>query len=477
MNERIQELLAFAKAEGIQVIDLCYTNLIGQWHHVSLPPNQFNENMFSRGVAFDGSCVPGFAKLESSDMVVVPDPTTAIIDTFWDQKTLSMLCEVCDARTQEPFRGDPRGIARRAEQYLRETGIADQSYWGPEFEFYIFNSIHYRNDVNTAFYQIDSEEADWGPRPDEPGYLGSKIPRKGGYHAIPPLDRMYNIRAEMVRVIQECGIDVRYHHHEVGGPGQSEIEMIMGPLLKTADSAQRIKYIVKMVAQRNQKTATFMPKPLFDEAGSGMHFHQRLEKDGKPIFYDKKGYAELSKTALYYIGGILHHGPALLAITNPSTNSFKRLIPGFEAPVNLFFSLANRSAAIRIPKYAVLPQEKRFEFRPPDATCNIYLSMAAQLLAGIDGIKRKIDPTKYGFGPFDINVFGLPPEKRNSIKSLPTSLREALLALENDHDFLTQGGVFPEDFISSWVSYKMEHDYNAVRNRPHPYEMRLYYDV
>jgi glutamine synthetase len=477
MKASIEELIAFAKAEGIHVIDLCYTNLLGQWHHVSLPLNQFSEEMFHRGVAFDGSGVPGFAKLESSDMVVVPDPATAIVDTFWDQKALSMICVVCDAQTQEPFHGDPREIAKRAEQYLCQSGIADQSLWGPEFEFYIFNSIKYRNDVNTSFYQIDSEEADWGSKTDEPGYLGSKIPRRGGYHAIPPLDRMYNIRAEMVSVIQACGIEVRYHHHEVGGPGQSEIEMIMGPLLKTADAAQRIKYIVKMVAQRNQKTATFMPKPLFDEAGSGMHFHQRLTKDGKPIFYDKEGYGGLSELALYYIGGLLHHGPALLSITNPSTNSYKRLIPGFEAPVNLFFSLANRSAAIRIPRYATAPQEKRFEFRPPDGTCNIYLAMAAQLMAGIDGIKRKIDPTKAGFGPLDVNVFALPPEERNTIKSLPASLRETLIALKEDHDFLLEGGVFPEDFFSYWVSYKMEQEYNAVRNRPHPYEMRLYYDV
>ena len=477
MKERIQELIAFAKAEDVIAIDLKYTDLFGGWHHITIPQSQFMEDVFERGVAFDGASIPGFTRLERGDMVVVPDPSTANIDPFWDHKTLSMICDVRDARTLEPFTGDPRWIARRAEEYLKETGIADVSYWGPEFEFYVFDSINYGTDINYSYYRIDSEEADWNSRSEEPGNLGGKIPRQGGYHAIQPLDKMYNLRAEMVRVMEEFGIKVRYHHHEVGGPGQSEIEIQLGSLLKTADAGQNIKYIVKMVAHKNKKTATFIPKPLFDEAGSGMHYHQRLEKDGEPIFYDEKGYAGLSETALYYIGGLLHHGPALLAITNPSTISYKRLIPGFEAPVNLIFGLANRSATIRIPRYALTPKEKRIEFRPPDATCNIYLAMAAQLLAGIDGIKRKIDPTKEGFGPIDVNVFTLPPEERAIIKSLPASLKEALEALDSDHDFLSQGKVFPSNFVSNWVSYKMEKEYNRVRNRPHPYEMQLYYDV
>jgi glutamine synthetase len=377
----------------------------------------------------------------------------------------------------EPFRGDPRRIAWKAERYLKEAGIADISYWGPEFEFYLFDSVKYGMDVNYSFYQIESEEGDWNAAGADLGVPGSKIPRKGGYHAIPPLDRMYNLRAEMVKVIEDYGIKVRYHHHEVGGPGQEEIEIPLGPLLKMADATQRIKYIVKMVARKHDKTATFMPKPLYGEAGSGMHFHQRLEKGEKPIFYDEKGYAGLSETALHYIGGLLKHGPALLAITNPSTNSYKRLTPGYEAPVNLFFGLANRSAAVRIPRYAVEPHEKRFEFRPPDATCNVYLAMAAQLLAGIDGIKKKVDPSDEGFGPIDANVFALPLKEREAIRKLPVSLREALEALEQDNEFLTQGKVFPDNFVSSWITYKMENEYYAVRNRPHPYEMRLYYDV
>jgi glutamine synthetase len=477
MDERIQELIAFAKAENVVAIDLKYTDLFGGWHHITVPQNQFVEDVFERGVAFDGSSIPGFARLERGDMVVVPDPSTANIDPFCDHKTLSMICDVRDARTLEPFPGDPRRIARRAEEYLIETGIADVSYWGPEFEFYIFDSIDYGSDINYSFYQIDSMEADWNSRSNVPGNLGGKIPRRGGYHAIPPMDRMHNLRSEMVRVIESFGIKVRYHHHEVGGPGQSEIEVQLGTLLKIGDASQTIKYIVKMVAQKNQKTATFIPKPLFDEAGSGMHFHQRLEKDGEPIFYDENGYAGLSETALHYIGGLLHHGPALLAITNPSTISYKRLIPGFEAPVNLIFGLANRSATIRIPRYAFAPHEKRIEFRPPDGTCNIYLAMAAQLLAGIDGIKRKIDPTKEGFGPVDVNVFTLPPEERAAIKALPGSLKEALEALQHDNEFLSQGKIFPSNFVSTLITYKMEKEYNAVRNRPHPYEMRLYYDV
>lgn len=477
MDDRIQEIIAFAKAEEVVAIDLKYTDLFGGWHHITIPKSQFTEEVFEQGVAFDGSSIPGFSRLEKGDMVVIPDPSTANIDPFWEQKTLSMLCDVKDALTLEPFPGDPRRIAYRAEEYLIETGIADVSYWGPEFEFYIFDSIDYLNDINVAFYKIDSEEADWNSQSDLPGNLGGKIPRRGGYHAIPPLDKSYNIRSEMVRIIESYGVKVRYDHHEVGGPGQSEIEIMLGPLLRTADATQNIKYIVKMVAQKNNKTATFMPKPLYDEAGSGMHFHQRLVKGGEPIFYDDKGYAGLSETALHYIGGLLYHGPALLAITNPSTISYKRLIPGFEAPVKIFFGLANRSAAIRIPRYAMTPHEKRIEFRPPDGTCNIYLAMAAQLLAGIDGIKRKIDPTKEGFGPIDANVFALPQEEQAKIKGLPVTLKEALEALEQDHEFLFQGKVFPPNFIDTWVTYKMEKEYNEVRYRPHPYEMRLYYDV
>ena len=459
------------------MIDLKFCNLIGGWHHLSLPASQLNEDLFARGEGFDGSSIPGFKQLEAGDMVLIPDPDTALIDPFWEQKTLGFICDIADPVTLARYERDPRHIAEKAENFLIKSGIADESLWGPEFEFYIFDHINYKNDINLAYYRIDSEEADWNTGSDGEANLGYKIPRKGGYHAIPPLDVLYNVRAEMVREIEHSGVPVRYHHHEVGGPGQSEIEIRLNPLRHAGDITLLVKYIVKMTAKKHNKTVTFMPKPLYNEAGSGMHFHQLLLKNGKPVFYDKNGYAGLSDTARWYIGGILSHGPALLGLTNPSTNSYKRLVPGFEAPVKLFYGIANRSAAVRIPKYATKPFEKRFEFRPPDATCNIYLALAAQLMAGIDGIRRKIDPTEAGFGPYDVNVFNLPQSKRSAIKSLPTSLKDALEALKNDHAFLLEGGVFSEDLIDAWIDYKMSKEHNEVRNRPHPYEMSLYFDV
>ncbi|UCE08482.1 MAG: glutamine synthetase, partial [bacterium] len=330
---------------------------------------------------------------------------------------------------------------------------------------------------NLACYRIDSEEGDWNSGVEDEQNLGHKIPRQGGYHAIPPLDNLYNLRAQMVQYIEECSIPVRYHHHEVGGPGQSEIEIHHHPLLKTGDMTMMIKYIIRMVANKNQKTVTFMPKPLYNEAGSGMHIHIQLWKEEKNLFYDEKGYAGLSQAAMYFIGGILKHGPALLAFTNPSTISYKRLVPGFEAPVKAIFGLANRTAAIRIPKYANTPETKRFEFRPPDATCNIYLAISALLMAGIDGINKQIDPTREGFGPYDINIFNIPKSEQEKIKSLPTSLKEALDALAADHDFLLEGEIFSERLIETWIDHKFNKEFNEVRSRPHPYEMSLYYDV
>jgi len=477
MIKSVKEIIAQARRQKVEMIDLKFCNLLGGWHHLTLPISQMNENLFKKGEGFDGSSIPGFKQLEAGDMVLIPDPNTALVDPFWEQKTLGFICDIADPVTLQNYERDPRCIASKAERYLKETGIADQSLWGPEFEFYIFDHINYRNDINLAYYRIDSEEADWNAGADEERNLGYKIPRKGGYHAIPPLDILYNMRAEMVKEIETAGVPVRYHHHEVGGPGQSEIEIRLNPLQRAGDVTMLTKYIIKMTAKKHNKTVTFMPKPLYNEAGSGMHFHQLLRKNGKPIFYDKKGYAGLSEIARYYIGGILTHGPALLALTNPSTNSYKRLVPGFEAPVKLFFGLANRSAAVRIPKYANAPDEKRFEFRPPDATCNIYLALAAQLMAGIDGIKRRIDPTAAGFGPYDVNVFDIPPAEREQIKSLPTSMKEALDALKVDHDFLLEGDVFTKDLIEAWIDYKMNKEHNEVRNRPHPFEMSLYFDV
>jgi glutamine synthetase len=426
---------------------------------------------------FDGSSVPGFKSVQAGDMVLIPDPSTALADPFWDQPTMGVICNIAEAGTMVPFANDPRTVASRAETLLAEQGIAERSLWGPEFEFYIFDKIVYSSDINISYYRIDSEEADWNTGAEEGQNLGGKIPHKGGYHAMPPLDSLYNVRAEMSRRIEEAAIPVRYHHHEVGGPGQSEIEINLLPLLAAADATMLIKYLTKMVAREAGKTVTYMPKPLYNEAGSGMHFHQLLVRGDLSLFYEQGTYAALSKLARCYIGGLLRHGRALLALTNPSTNSFKRLVPGFEAPVSLCYGLANRSAAVRIPKYVDSAHEKRIEFRPPDGTCNPYLAMAAQLMAGIDGIVNEIDAEQEGFGPVDVNLFEASEEERARVGKLPTSLKESLLALDEDHEFLLRGGVFNEEIVQIWIETKMRRDYDEVRNRPHPYEMSLYFDV
>lgn len=460
-----------------EMIDLKFCGMLGHWHHLTIPASRLSEKIFTEGEAFDGSSIPGFKTVEQGDMVLLPDPQTMLLDPFWAAPTVSFICDIVEADSKASFNRDPRGVAERAEEALRASGIADESWWLPEFEFYIFDKVASTNDINTASYAIDSEEADWNSGLEEAQNLGHKIPRKGGYHAIPPLDHLYDLRAEMCRRIEKAGVPVKYHHHEVGGPGQSEIEIMLRPLPRVGDEVMLTKYLIKNTAREFNKTVTFMPKPLYNEAGSGMHIHMLLRKGGENVFYDTKGYAGLSKAALYAIGGILRHGPSLLAFTNPSTNSYKRLVPGFEAPTNLFFGLANRSAAIRIPKSAISESEKRFEFRPPDATCNFYFAVSALLLAALDGIKKKIDPSKEGFGPLDKNLFALSHQEREKIKQLPTSLREAMLALQQDHAYLVEGGVFSEELIETWIHYKLEHEYLAVRNRPHPYEISLYYDV
>ncbi len=477
MDTNIQEILALAKTEKVKAIDLQFTNLFGGWHHLTLPISQLDETIFTTGLPFDGASIPGFKSLEAGDMSLVADPSTVLWDPFWESKTLSFISFVREADTGADFLRDPRGIAKRAEELLISSGIGDRSMWAPEFEFYIFDQVSYQNDVNLAGYRIDSAEADWNSGQDLPGNLGHKIPRGSGYHAPPPLDRLYNLRAKMVERLEEAKIPVRYHHHEVGGPGQSEIEILLGSMPWIGDAAQRAKYLIRMTAHQAEKTVTFMPKPLYNEAGSGMHFHQTLWKGDRNLFYDENGYAGLSALAHSYIAGLLDHGPALLALTNPSTNSYKRLVPGFEAPVRLFYGLANRSAAVRIPKYATSHDEKRIEFRPGDATCNVYLALAAQLLAGIDGIRRKLDPTKLKMGPIDKNIMKMPLEEQLKIRMLPTSLREACVALEEDHEFLTRDGVFPADFMNIWIQQKLDKEYDEVRRRPHPYEIGLYYDV
>jgi len=473
MFQTFEQAQGYIAAQGIQVIDLKFCDLWGRWHHLTIPASQFEPKLMEDGIGFDGSSV-GLKSVKAGDMVLVPDLGTAFLDPFWETATLSFICRTLEADTHEIFANDPRNIAIRAEEYMKSTGIADESRWGPEFEFYIFDSVSYENSANRAGFLVQSNVADWN---SGDGGHGHYIPLHGGYHAIPPKDQLYKVRTRMTAHLERMGVPVKYHHHEVGGPGQCEIETPMMGLIQAGDATMIIKYVTKLTAHENGQTATFMPKPLFGEAGSGMHFHQHLFKQNKNVFYDAKGYGCLSQTGLYYIGGLLKHGPAVLALTNPSTNSYRRLVPGYEAPVNAFFSLGNRSAAVRIPKYATQPDTARMEFRPPDATGNVYLMLAAQLMAGLDGIQNKIDPTAEGFGPFDANIFSWTDEQRAKIKPLPDSLNGALSALEADHDFLTTGGVFSEEMLKQWVEYKRNAEYFAVRNRPHPYEMSLYFDV
>ncbi len=477
MASPLGKLKKIISDKGVRVIDLKFIDLFGRWRHITIPAERACEELFSEGEPFDASSTPGYKTVESGDMVMIPDIKTAEIDPFCNVPALSMICDICEADTKKHFKRDPRGISLRAEEYVRSTLNGATSLFSPEFEFYIFDSVNVKEDINTSFYMIDSVEASWNSGMDGKN-LGHKIPHQGGYHAIPPLDQLFNLRNEMAITMENMNIPVRYHHHEVGGPGQSEIEVLFSPLTKTGDNAMRTKHIIKNLAEKYDKTVTFMPKPLYNEAGSGMHFHQYLiDQNGGNLFWDPEGYAGLSDTALYYIGGLLKHGKALLALTNPSTNSYKRLVPGFEAPTKLFFGQANRSAAIRIPKYANTEKTKRIEFRPPDATCNIYLAMTAQLMAGIDGIENKIDPRELDMGPYDINVKDIPIDKLDKISSVPSSLMEACKELEADHQFLLKGDVFSEGLIQTWIEHKITHEYYEVRNRPHPHEIKLYFDM
>lgn len=473
MFQTFEEAERFIATQNIHLIDLKFCDLWGRWHHLTIPATQFTPSILESGIGFDGSAV-GLKSVKAGDMVLVPDLTTAFVDPFWEAATLSFICSTLEADTHQIFANDPRNIAIRAEAYLRSTGIADRSLWGPEFEFYIFDNVAYENGVNRAGYRLDSNEADWN---SGTGGHGHYIPLHGGYHAIPPKDQLYNLRSEMSLHLEKMGVPVKYHHHEVGGPGQSEIETPMMGLVAAGDATMLVKYVTKMTAHAHGKTVTFMPKPLYGEAGSGMHFHQHLFKGRENVFYDPQGYGCMSETALYYIGGLLKHGAALLAFTNPSTNSYRRLVPGYEAPVNAFFSLGNRSAAVRIPKYANQPETARLEFRPPDATCNVYLALAAQLLAGLDGIQQRIDPRQHGYGPIDANIFAWSEAQRAAIQKLPASMREAMEALAVDHEFLLAGEVFSPELIQQWIDFKMESEYYQVRNRPHPFEFHLYFDV
>lgn len=469
----IQEAMQFVEQKGIRLVDLKFSDLWGQWRHVTISAREFGERLMQDGVGFDGSSV-GFKSVEAGDMVLVPDLATGWVDAFCEVPTLSFICRIVDATTREPFRWDPRSIAAKAEEYLKGTGLADESRWGPELEFYVFDRVSIYNEPHRTGFEVDAEEAHWRMGRDG---MGLELPKHGGYHAAPPRDALNDLRSEVCMLLEDAGVPVKYHHHEVGGAGQCEIEVPMDGLVRSGDVVMMVKYFVRNVARRRGKTVTFMPKPLVGEAGNGMHFHQHLFKNGQPLFYDENGYAGLSRFALAYIGGLLSHGAALSGLVNPSSNSYRRLTPGYEAPVSLFFSLGNRSAAIRVPEYATTPDTKRIEYRPPDATCNVYLALAAQLMAGISGVKRNLDPTAEGFGPYDDNFFSLSDEEKRGIRALPASLEEALDALDAGHDFLVEGNVFPKDLLAFWTLHKRETDVREIQKRPHPYEMVLYYNT
>ncbi|MTI65401.1 MAG: type I glutamate--ammonia ligase [Firmicutes bacterium] len=476
MFTEVNEVKSFCEEKGIEIIDFKVVDLSGRWQHLSIPVERFSEKILEDGIGFDGSSY-GFLTVEKSDMVFKPDITTGFVDPFCEVPTLTFIANIYQIGDEiERFPGDPRYIAEKAERYLEETGIADKSLLGPEFEFHVLDHISYNNTPNHQEVLIDSKQAHWNTQEKEVPNLGYKVSHQRGYHVDMPKDITNDLRAKITRKLEELGVKIKYHHHEVGGPGQVEIETQFGELREMADKTLILKYIVKNLAREQGKTVTFMPKPLYGEAGNGMHVHIQLFNDEIPIFYDENGYSDLSKEALYFIGGILKHAPALLAFTNPSTNSYKRLVPGFEAPVSICYATANRSAVIRIPGYAKKPEAKRFEFRPSDATANPYLAYSALLMAGIDGIRNEIDPSLEGFGPFDVNLYELPKEERDKIKKLPTSLKEALEALENDYEFLLQGGVFTESLIFDQIK-RLKIDVRKVNDLPHPKEFELYYDL
>ncbi|MGQ9633304.1 MAG: type I glutamate--ammonia ligase [Bryobacteraceae bacterium] len=466
-----KEVLAFAKENNARQLDVRFTDLPGLMHHVSYPMYVVDEECFEEGFGFDGSSIRGWAVIHESDMLLVPDPNTAFMDPFAQTPTLVMLADVVDPITRQHYERDPRWIAKKAELFLKSSGIADTAYFGAEAEFFIFDNIRFDQKEQLGFYFIDAEEGRWnsGREQDNLGYR----PRfKEGYFPVPPTDHYQDLRSEMVEVMLKCGLNIECHHHEVATGGQAEIDQKFDTLVKSADNMMLYKYIVRNVAYQHGKTVTFMPKPLFGDNGSGMHTHQSLWKGGKPLFAGD-GYAGLSQLALWYIGGLLKHARALSAIIAPTTNSYKRLVPGYEAPVNLAYSRRNRSAACRIPMYSASPKAKRVEFRPPDPSCNPYLAFAAMVMAGLDGVLNKIDPGE----PLDKDIYDLSPEEMSHVPSMPASLDEALDCLEDDHEFLLKGDVFTEELLESYINYKRKNEAEAVRLRPHPYEFQLYYDI
>ncbi|GBE00479.1 glutamine synthetase [bacterium BMS3Abin07] len=467
-----KDVLELARENKIVMVDLKFIDFPGIWQHFSVPLSELKEESFEEGFGFDGSSIRGWQAINASDMLILPDANTVMIDPFREYPTLSLICNILDPVTKEFYTRDPRYIAQKAENYLKSLGVADTAYFGPEAEFFVFDNVQYDQTANSSFYLVDSKEGIWNSGTDEDPNLAHKPRHKEGYFPVPPTDSLEDMRTEMVVEMQKAGIYVEAQHHEVATGGQCEIDMRFSPLVSMADQLMLFKYIIKNVARRNGKTATFMPKPIFGDNGSGMHTHQSLWKDGKPLF-GGNGYAGLSEIALYYMGGVLKHSAALAALTNPTTNSYKRLVPGFEAPVNLAYSARNRSAALRIPMYSASPKAKRVEVRFPDPSCNPYLAFSAMLMAGLDGIENKIDVGE----PLDKDIYELGPEELASVPQMPGSLDEAMDSLEADHEFLLKGDVFTEDALMTWIDYKREREIDELRLRPHPYEFFMYYDI
>ena len=473
MPKTAADVLKMAKEEGVQIVDFRFVDLLGTWQHTSKSIDDVDEDTFTEGVGFDGSSIRGFQAINESDMLMIPDPATAQIDPFTTIKTMYLICDIYDPVSGDRYHKDPRGVAQRAEAYLKETGLADTAYFGPEPEFFVFDNVQYSSQGHDSFYKVDSVEGHWNTSKDEGPNLGYKVRPKAGYYPVAPHDTLMDVRSEMVLIMKQLGIPVEIHHHEVGTAGQCEIDMRFDTLTKMADNVQAYKYVVRNVAKAHGQVATFMPKPIFGDNGSGMHVHQSLWMGGNTLMYDKDGYGQLSETAKYYIGGLLKHGPALLALAAPTVNSYRRLVPGFEAPVNLVYSQRNRSAAVRIPVYTTSPKGKRIEFRCPDTAANPYLLFAALMLAGLDGIKNKIDPG----APADFDLYEADEKTKKRIKSTPGSLSDVLDALEKDHAFLLEGGVFSKELIEAWISYKRENEIAPINLRVTPHEYYLYFDV
>ena len=469
---KAKQVLEMGKKEGAKVLDVRFLDFPGVWQHFTFPISELNESRFEDGFGFDGSSIRGWQPIHTSDMLVILDPTTAKMDPFYKEPTLVLIGNIVDPVTHEPYSRDPRYIAQKAEAYLKSSGIGDTAHFGPEPEFFIFDDVRFESRKNRAFYEVDSEEGIWNSGRDECPNLGYKPRHKEGYFPVPPMDKFQDLRTEMLLTLESLGIEIECQHHEAATGGQAEIDMRFKPLLQMGDQLMWFKYVLKNVAYKHNHTVTFMPKPLFEDNGTGMHIHISIWKEGKPVFAGDK-YAGVSQEALYAIGGILGHCKALCAFTNPTTNSYKRLVPGFEAPVNLAYSSRNRSAAVRIPMYSPSPKAKRIEFRTPDPSCNGYLAFSAMLMAVIDGIENKMDPGE----PLDKNIYNLPPEELADIASAPESLEEALSALNDDQEFLLKGDVFTKDVIDMWIEYKTKNEVNEVNLRPHPHEFFLYFDI